>query len=346
LDDAETIIAGGGPAGAAAAIALARAGRRVLLIERNPTPRETVCGEFLGPDATEFLTRLDLHPASLGAAPISRLRLAHGHRHADLHLPFTGWALPRARLDPALRARAINAGAHLLPTTIRAAESAGPHWHLRLSDTTLRARHLIVATGKHNLRGAPRPHGNATGLKLHLLPAKPLEGTVLIAGDGFYAGLQAGPDNTANLCAAFRGAPPRDATTMLAQIADAADLAGELLDGAVPLWPRPLAIAGVPYGWMHRGGGPFRLGDAFAVVPSFCGDGMAMALAAGLAVPGFLQAGPAAFHRHLGKTLAAPMRWARLPAALLHHMPGLLVGTAAALPGAARLVAAGARVRK
>ena len=46
--DAEVLIAGGGPAGAAAAILLARAGRRVLLAERETAPREKVCGEFLG----------------------------------------------------------------------------------------------------------------------------------------------------------------------------------------------------------------------------------------------------------------------------------------------------------
>ena len=42
---------------------------------------------------------------------------------------------------------------------------------------------------------------------------------------------------------------------------------------------RPLAISGVPYGFVHQGAdGPFRLGDQAAVIPSFCGEGMAIAL--------------------------------------------------------------------
>jgi menaquinone-9 beta-reductase len=354
MTDTEIAIAGGGPAGSAAAIALAQAGHRVTLIERHTAPRESVCGEFLGPDAVALLTRLDLSPQSLGGVPITRLRLAHRRRRADLALPFTAWAVPRARLDPALRARAITAGAALLSATIQEAEpghTAAPV-ALRLTAGMLRARHLVAATGKHRLRGVARPHGAATGIKLHLRLARPLEGTILIAGPGFYAGLQAGPDATANLCAAYRGRPPQDAATLIAQVSQAADLAADLLDGAVPLWPRPLAIAGVPYGWMHRGtgapsriGAPFRIGDAFAVVPSFCGDGMAMALAAGLALPDALTAGPDAFHGLLRRKLRPPMRWAALPAALLATAPGPMVAAAAAFPAAASVIAAGARVR-
>ncbi|HZF94101.1 MAG TPA: FAD-dependent monooxygenase, partial [Allosphingosinicella sp.] len=45
------LIVGGGPAGAAAAIALARAGAAPELIERSAGPRDVVCGGFLGWDA-------------------------------------------------------------------------------------------------------------------------------------------------------------------------------------------------------------------------------------------------------------------------------------------------------
>ena len=44
VGDTQVLIAGGGPAGAAAAILLARAGQRVLLVERETGPREKVCG--------------------------------------------------------------------------------------------------------------------------------------------------------------------------------------------------------------------------------------------------------------------------------------------------------------
>ena len=66
----EVLILGGGVAGCAASIALARKGRCVTLIEREPTPRHKVCGEFLSGEALEDLHALGIDVASLGAVPI------------------------------------------------------------------------------------------------------------------------------------------------------------------------------------------------------------------------------------------------------------------------------------
>ena len=54
----------------------------------------------------------------------------------------------------------------------------------------------------------------------------------------------------------------------------------ERLDGAVPLLAKPLAVSSIPYGLLPRqaADGVWRLGDQAAVIPSFSGDGMAMAL--------------------------------------------------------------------
>jgi flavin-dependent dehydrogenase len=58
--DAEVVVAGGGPAGAATAARLAAAGVDVLVLERAAFPREKACAEFLSPGAVAALERLGL----------------------------------------------------------------------------------------------------------------------------------------------------------------------------------------------------------------------------------------------------------------------------------------------
>lgn len=53
--DAEVIVVGGGPAGAATAWALARDGIDVLVLDRARFPRDKVCAEYLSPEASRIL---------------------------------------------------------------------------------------------------------------------------------------------------------------------------------------------------------------------------------------------------------------------------------------------------
>lgn len=110
----DAVVVGGGPAGSATALLLARAGRRVTLLDRARFPRDKACSEYLSPetvrhlDALGVLAELDadassapLHgsnvTAARGAALSGRFDGAGGH-------PFrpTGLALPRRVLDATL----------------------------------------------------------------------------------------------------------------------------------------------------------------------------------------------------------------------------------------------------
>ena len=56
----DVLVIGAGPAGAAAARALARAGAAVMLVERGTVGRPRLCGEFVSPEATVDLAALGL----------------------------------------------------------------------------------------------------------------------------------------------------------------------------------------------------------------------------------------------------------------------------------------------
>src|ERR1700709_1090896 len=91
---AEIVIIGGGPAGAGLAIELSRAGRDVLLVEREAGPHDKVCGEFLSHEALVSLDALGIDAEALGAVPISKLSLAAGEREVNITLPFPAPRLP------------------------------------------------------------------------------------------------------------------------------------------------------------------------------------------------------------------------------------------------------------
>ena len=49
MKDCDVAIVGAGPAGSSAAIALARRGYDVVLIDKQQFPREKLCGDFVNP---------------------------------------------------------------------------------------------------------------------------------------------------------------------------------------------------------------------------------------------------------------------------------------------------------
>ena len=111
----DVVVAGAGPAGSACALALARAGLAVTIVERAAFPRRKVCGEYLNAGAVTALDRLGLATQVRAlAAPLRGVRLMPAHATA-VELPFGHPALAceRALLDEALLQAALDAGATL-----------------------------------------------------------------------------------------------------------------------------------------------------------------------------------------------------------------------------------------
>jgi flavin-dependent dehydrogenase len=301
-------IAGGGLAGSAAACQLAQAGRQVTVIERSTVPHHKICGEFLSVEAQFYLNRLGLDPTRLGGHPIDRVRLVQGDRAVEARLPFQGLGLTRFTLDDALLRHAEASGA-----TIRRGESVAQTDGI-----------TFLATGKHDLRDARRAAAEPEaliGFKI-LFRLSPAEQAalahaveVILFPDG-YAGLQRVEDGQANLCLLihrnrFSHVGGRwDA--LLDDLCRASPHLARRLADAEPLLDRPLTIARVPYGFIHRarpGETLYRLGDQACVIPSFSGDGMAMALhSAALAVSCHIAGRtPAEYHARLALHVTGPI---------------------------------------
>ncbi len=360
---ADALIVGGGIAGPALAIRVARAGRHVVLLEREAGPHHKVCGEFLSREAVLYLTSLGLDLEALGAERIGRVRLARGRRVTSVDLPFPALSLSRRTLDWALLRHAAEAGAELrLGARVAALDPRDQVWRAKLQDGEyVEGQAAFLATGKHDLRGWPRPAGpqsDMIGFKLHwrLAPdqARALAGHVeLMLFPGGYAGLEPVEGGLANLCLVVRRRRFTEVgqcwDDLLGDIRAATPLLDQRLAGAGAAWERPLAIAAIPYGHIALGDdGLWRLGDQAAVIPSFSGDGMSIALhSARLAADFFLEGADARqCQRRVARDVAGPVRFATALSRLSVRPLGSMVIAAGAtlLPGTMTAVAAATRV--
>lgn len=331
----DVLIVGGGPAGAAAAIELARAGRSVVLLEREPFAHDKVCGEFLSHEAVDYLQRLGLDPVKLSSVPITQLRLERNDRPVLAKLPFPAQSLSRRVLDDAMLAEATKAGADVrrgVRVTALTVDESG--YTATVADgPSVDAATAFLATGKHDVRGWKRPPGLQNGLigfkmHWHLSPRQKmhLDRTVELAlFNGGYAGLEPVEDGRANLCLlvderVFAGLD-RSWAALLAAIRTQCPSLNERLTGAAPCTTRPLAIFSIPFGYVRKtSAGPWHLGDQAAVIPSFSGDGISIALhSARLASKHYLEGDAAdAYQRELYGNLSRQIRLStRLSQALL-----------------------------
>jgi flavin-dependent dehydrogenase len=350
----EALVVGGGPAGAALAIRLAKAGTDVLLAEKEAEAHHKVCGEFLSQGAVLRLHRLGVLPEALCAHPIDRVRLVRGERMVEARLPFRALSLSRKRLDEALLERAEFAGVGVMRgLRVTRLEREGEAWVNTVSlGGDGRSKSVFLASGKHDIRDRHRPpggHDDLLGFKQHwrLSPdaTEALRGAVeLHLFDGGYAGLERVEDGIANLCLVVR----KSAFSAWPELLDRLKRTplGQRLEGGEPCWPRPLAVSAIPYGHVQTtSDGLWRLGDQAAVIPSFLGEGMAMALmSAEEAADAYLDGKPAGdFQARFAKAVGPRVKAATLLSRRLVEPMGQRLAMAApaflvsAVAGAARV---------
>ncbi len=161
----DALVVGGGPSGAAAGHWLARAGHRVLVVERKHFPREKTCGDGLTPRAVRQLHDMGLARELEGSLRFDGLRsMAHG---VTLELPWPehpefpsyGYVVRRRDLDAMVANRAIAAGAAVwtgaeaVEPIIDGGVVAGAAVRREGTLEAVRARYVVVADGANSRFG-------------------------------------------------------------------------------------------------------------------------------------------------------------------------------------------------
>lgn len=153
--EADVAIVGAGPAGTAAAIVLAEAGRHVVLADKATFPRDKICGDGITTGALRLLERLGVRPEAVPSwTEVHDIHVASPSGHvATFPLPRDRGQFAvvtrRTDLDHALVERARHAGAKVLEGIgVTAASDDGRHVTLTFDDeTVVRASHLVAADG-------------------------------------------------------------------------------------------------------------------------------------------------------------------------------------------------------
>jgi flavin-dependent dehydrogenase len=349
-----TLILGGGPAGSAAAITLARAGQRPLLLERQRQTGDALCGGFLSWHSLAALDRLGA--PKLRGATIDRVRLFARNASAEAALPQPALGVTRHQLDTVLLNHAEALGARV-ERGVHAREIESRIVH---AEESFEVERLLLATGKHDIRGVGRPREDddpALGLRVRLGPspglAKLVEGAIeLHLFDRGYAGLALHEDGSANLCLAVRksrlgeaGGPRGLLEAIGREVPPLGDRLASLTEDTATD-----AIAAIPYGWRATDTlqGVYRLGDQCGVIPSLAGEGMGIALASGIAAgEAVLRSDDArTYQRVFARRIRRPIAIAGaiLSAAERPLTAPMLVGLMRTAPGLATLVARATRV--
>jgi geranylgeranyl reductase family protein len=339
--EADVVVVGAGPAGTAAAITLARDGRRVVVVDKARFPRDKCCGDGLTTDALRRLERLGFEPSTVPSWRVVDAAWVRSPSGRVAEFPFPrdagefGAVAPRMELDAALVALARRHGADVH-------EGHGLEAFVHRSDRVvvtvaglgpIHARYAIGADGMWSpLRKLVERSGPGYLGEWHAF-RQYVDGVTGAGADRLWVWFEADllpgyawsfplPDGRANVGFGVLREPGRTVQDMKRiwpdlltrpHVVAALGPAARLVDSH-KAWPIPARIEGRPLGK----GRVLFVGDAAAATDPMTGEGIAQALETGvLAAEAILAAGalePAAaltrYEREVGRGLVADHRMA------------------------------------
>jgi flavin-dependent dehydrogenase len=282
----DLIVAGAGPAGSACAITAARAGARVLVLEKDRFPRHKVCGEFVSPESLGLLHGL-LGDGLLGdrllgekrlgrQTPVTSARIYVDGKTLSLPVSPAAQSIPRFELDAAMFQAAQRAGASAREgVAIQEVRQPGI-FEVETATETFTARAVVNATGRWSRLTQFDAAGKQKwlGLKAHFTEASPPPSVDLYFFPGGYCGVTPVDANTVNACAMVSSDVARS-------LEEVFTLEAELRRRSRSWQPVFAAVTTSPLYFREpetEADGMFLAGDSAGFIDPFAGDGISLAL--------------------------------------------------------------------
>jgi menaquinone-9 beta-reductase len=291
----DVIIAGGGLAGLALSIQLARAGHTVSLLEKERYPYHKVCGEYISLESWNFLEELGLPLSDWNLPVIRRLLVSAPNGQSIGHeLPLGGFGISRYKLDSALAGIARTEGVDLremTKVTDMRFERSG--FIVRTNDGVLYSKLACATFGKRSnldIRWRRRFIGkrsdrlnNFIGVKYHVHADIPADLVGLHNFKDGYCGISQIEEGNCCLCYMTTARNLRSCGNsipeMEKQIIRRNPFLEKIFSSANFLFPQPVTISQISYERKSQvEDHVLFVGDAAGMIPPLAGNGMSMAL--------------------------------------------------------------------
>jgi menaquinone-9 beta-reductase len=291
----DVAISGGGLAGLALSIQIAKKGYSVILFEKEQYPFHKVCGEYISLESWEFLVSLGLELGAMNLPIISQLVVsATSGKIIRQKLPLGGFGISRFLLDFSLVQIAQSAGVVIKENTkvndIRFGQSV---FNIHTSQQIYTAKVVCGSFGKRSnidIRwkrnfsvAAKSKLNNYIGVKYHIKTDLPVDTIALHNFDNGYCGVVRIESEKYCLCYLTTAANLQKSGGSIAEmertILSQNPHLKKILTESEFLYETPLTISHISFDKKTQvENHVLMIGDAAGMITPLCGNGMSMAL--------------------------------------------------------------------
>jgi len=291
----DVAIAGGGLAGLALSIQLAKAGYAVIVFEKERYPFHKVCGEYISLESWNFLEELGL-PLSDWNLPIIRRLLvsAPGGESIEQELPLGGFGISRYKIDAALADIARTCGVTIAEgTKVTDMVFQRTAFQVHTDGGVFQARIACVSAGKRSnldikwrrpfTRKRSDKLNNYIAVKYHVDTDLPADSIALHNFKDGYCGISRIEDGRYCLCYMTTAANLRSNGNSIAEmeknVLSRNPYLSVIFSSVTKLYQEPLTISQISFERRARVEDHiFFIGDGAGMIPPLSGNGMSMAL--------------------------------------------------------------------
>ena len=291
----DVIITGGGLAGLALSIQLAKAGYAVALFEKETYPFHKVCGEYISLESWNFLEELGLPLSDWNLPVIRRLLLSSPNGTSIEHeLPLGGFGISRYKIDAALAGIARASGVAFFESVrvtdivfdrsfFRVTTAAGEFSSKMACGTFGKRSNLDIKWKRAFTRQRSTKLNNYIGVKYHVRANLPHDLIGLHCFTHGYCGISRIEDDRYCLCYMTTAENLRisgnSIQVMEKQILRKNPFLEEIFSSTVSLFDQPVTISQISFEKKTQVEDHLLfIGDAAGMVPPLSGNGMSMAL--------------------------------------------------------------------